>query len=129
MSSSRAIPGLCSPTTIDPATDNPVPSIDPDLFFSDDPAEIAAAKAICHACPVMLVCRERAHQLDQFGRKVEFGVWGGESAEERLGRKPMGKTVYKPSPKQLARAAERQRLRRQRLREAVQDDHLLGQPA
>ena len=42
------------------------------LFFSDAPAEIAEAKAICRACPLRLPCLEGALE-----RKEPWGVWGG----------------------------------------------------
>lgn len=36
-----------------------------------------AARALCHACPVMVPCREAARQ------NHEYGFWGGESEDER----------------------------------------------
>ena len=43
-----------------------------DLFFSDRPAELAQAQAICASCSVRVPCLEVALR-DQH----EFGVWGG----------------------------------------------------
>lgn len=43
------------------------------LFFSDEPAEIAAAKRICAGCPVVVQCLEAAVL-----RGEQFGVWGGQ---------------------------------------------------
>jgi WhiB family redox-sensing transcriptional regulator len=43
------------------------------LFFSENPADAARAKAICSRCPVRSLCLARA--LD---RAEPFGVWGGE---------------------------------------------------
>jgi WhiB family redox-sensing transcriptional regulator len=38
----------------------------------------AAAKAVCHRCPVIGACRRHALQVAE-----PYGVWGGMSAEER----------------------------------------------
>lgn len=46
------------------------------LFFSEDFYEIARAKAICSACPVMSECFEAAKS-----RHEPWGVWGGELFE------------------------------------------------
>src|SRR5688572_19500926 len=43
------------------------------LFFSENPAEAARAKAICARCTVRRLCLARALQ-----RGEPFGVWGGE---------------------------------------------------
>ena len=43
------------------------------LFFSDEPVDIARAKAICGRCALRAECLERA--LD---RAEPWGVWGGE---------------------------------------------------
>ena len=56
---------------------------DPDLFFpvgTTGPAleQIAAAKAVCNACPAQAACLEFALATNQ-----ESGVWGGTSEEER----------------------------------------------
>lgn len=37
----------------------------------------AQARQVCHACPVMMECRDFAR------RHREYGFWGGESEEER----------------------------------------------
>ena len=44
-----------------------------DLFFSEEPGEIARAKAICSACPLRLPCAEGALR-----RQEPWGVWGGQ---------------------------------------------------
>jgi WhiB family transcriptional regulator, redox-sensing transcriptional regulator len=44
-----------------------------DLFFSESPDDIAAAKALCFECPVRLACLEGA-----LSREEPWGVWGGE---------------------------------------------------
>jgi WhiB family redox-sensing transcriptional regulator len=42
------------------------------LFFSEQPSEIAEAKAICRSCPLRLPCLEGAIE-----RGEPWGVWGG----------------------------------------------------
>lgn len=51
---------------------------DADMWFRDDNASIAAAKAICARCPIRDRCAEA-------GRDEAWGVWGGLDAGERLG--------------------------------------------
>jgi WhiB family redox-sensing transcriptional regulator len=63
------------------------------LFHSDDPHEIARAKAICARCTVRAACLTRALE-----RLEPCGVWGGEllvdgviaSYPRRRGRRPKG---------------------------------------
>lgn len=43
-----------------------------ELFFSDRPADLAAAQTICGRCPVRVRCLEVALQ-----ERHEWGVWGG----------------------------------------------------
>jgi hypothetical protein len=50
---------------------------DPELFFSDNIAEINQAREICISCPLMAKC------LDYATFAEEFGVWGGTTAGER----------------------------------------------
>lgn len=47
-----------------------------DLFFSEELAEIAAAKRICAECPVLAPCLEGA-----IARAEPCGVWGGQLFE------------------------------------------------
>jgi WhiB family transcriptional regulator, redox-sensing transcriptional regulator len=62
-----------------------------DLFFSEDLGDIATAKRICSACPVMAACLEAA--LDN---REPWGVWGGQlflngrmlAVKRRRGRPP-----------------------------------------
>lgn len=51
-----------------PCQDDPL-----DLFFSDKPAELEEAKALCRACPFRPECLEGA-----LAREEPWGVWGGE---------------------------------------------------
>jgi len=43
------------------------------LFFSDDVADIALAKAVCASCPLVVPCLEGA-----LARREPAGVWGGQ---------------------------------------------------
>jgi WhiB family redox-sensing transcriptional regulator len=49
---------------------------DPDLWFSDSPAELELAKSLCGDCPVRLECLAGAVE-----REEPWGVWGGEIFE------------------------------------------------
>jgi WhiB family redox-sensing transcriptional regulator len=61
------------------------------VFFSEELQDIAAAKAICTTCPVMLDCLEGAIE-----RHEPWGVWGGQmflngkilATKRRRGRPP-----------------------------------------
>jgi WhiB family redox-sensing transcriptional regulator len=46
---------------------------DPQLWFSDLPAELEQAKAFCRQCPLRGPCLDGAIE-----RAEPFGVWGGE---------------------------------------------------
>lgn len=50
------------------------------LFYSDIPADLERAKAVCAICPVSNECREA-------GKTEAFGVWGGQSASDRGARR------------------------------------------
>lgn len=49
-----------------------------DLFFSELKSKVAKAKAICASCPVAKECLEFSQSTE-----VEFGTFGGYTAEER----------------------------------------------
>ena len=49
---------------------------DPELWFSESPAELELAKSYCLDCPVRAACLSGA--LD---RREPWGVWGGEIFE------------------------------------------------
>lgn len=51
---------------------------DPDLFFSDEPADITAAKDTCGACWFKDTCLVQALAEENF-----YGVWGGTTGDER----------------------------------------------
>ncbi len=46
---------------------------DPDLWFAEDPADLARAKALCADCPIRRDCLAMALE-----RAEPWGVWGGE---------------------------------------------------
>lgn len=46
-------------------------------FFSEDPAEVERAKAVCVTCPFRLKCLQYAYD-----NKERHGVWGGTGEEE-----------------------------------------------
>ena len=76
---------LAAPDFLRDAT-APVPcATRPDLFHSDDPADVARAVDLCLDCPLMLACRDWARA------QGEYGVAGGETEAERAaaGRKPV----------------------------------------
>ena len=54
----------------------PCRSFDPDLWFSDAPAELELAKSLCVDCPVRVECLAGALE-----RSEPWGVWGGEIFE------------------------------------------------
>lgn len=51
----------------------------PEIFHSDHPARVAAARRVCASCPIVADCLQWA--VDNF----EEGVWGGTTKQERLG--------------------------------------------
>ena len=78
----------------------PCRKFDPDLWFSDQPAELELAKSLCGDCPVKVECLAGALE-----RAEPWGVWGGEIFERGavIARKrPRGR----PRKADLARDAE-----------------------
>lgn len=51
---------------------------DPNLFFSAEANEVAAAVTICRGCPVSAECLEWALET-----RVRYGIWGGTTERER----------------------------------------------
>ena len=51
----------------------PCHTADPELFFSEEPVQIAIAKKMCGSCPMASACLEGA-----ISRAEPWGVWGGE---------------------------------------------------
>ena len=58
--------------SVDPST-LPCVSVGPDLYFSESPAELEAAKQLCRPCPMKATCLAGAVE-----RAEPWGVWGGE---------------------------------------------------
>jgi len=58
------------------------PEIDPAWFTSDedDHSSVAAARAVCRACPVQLLCRIYAYEANP------YGVYAGETHTERTAK-------------------------------------------
>jgi WhiB family transcriptional regulator, redox-sensing transcriptional regulator len=54
----------------------PCRKFDPDLWFSDSPAELELAKSLCGGCPLRVECLAGAVE-----RAEPWGVWGGEIFE------------------------------------------------
>ncbi len=54
----------------------PCRRFDPDLWFSEAPAELELAKSLCGECPVRVECLTGAIE-----RAEPWGVWGGEIFE------------------------------------------------
>jgi WhiB family transcriptional regulator, redox-sensing transcriptional regulator len=53
-------------------------SFSPDLFYSEEPDDIEAAKAVCSGCPSRSPCLEYA-----MTNKEDHGIWGGTTPPER----------------------------------------------
>jgi WhiB family redox-sensing transcriptional regulator len=77
----------------------PCRNFDPDLWFSESPAELELAKSLCADCPLRIECLAGAVE-----RAEPWGVWGGEIFErgEVVARKrPRGR----PRKEDVARDA------------------------
>ena len=70
-----AIPGLIR---VDPPCRH-----NPDLFFSEAPASIELAKAICRTCPWLRTCQLASLEGDE-----RYGTWGALTADERQQLRP-----------------------------------------
>lgn len=57
------------------------------LYFSSDPASVAAAVRLCRSCPLLLLCRRRCDELERSTTISPHGVWGGETVEQRVRRR------------------------------------------
>ena len=63
--------------TADASFNLPCHTADPETFFSDVPATVSYAKALCGECPLRTQCLEGA-----LSRQEPVGVWGGELFED-----------------------------------------------
>lgn len=82
----------------------PCERLDPELWFPvgiTGPAQLQAdeAKRWCETCPIQIACLEYA-----LTHNVEYGVWGGQSEQERRAtiRRGGGRWRYATEPKALA---------------------------
>jgi WhiB family transcriptional regulator, redox-sensing transcriptional regulator len=72
----------------------------PDLFFAESPADVEAAKALCHGCPIRDVCLTGALE-----RREPWGVWGGElfvGGVVVAHKRPRGRPRKHPLPEPVA---------------------------
>ena len=60
----------------------PCRKFDPDLWFSDSPAQLELAKSLCSDCPLRVECLAGAVE-----RNEPWGVWGGEIFERGGGHR------------------------------------------
>lgn len=67
---------------------------DTELFFSERAGDVAAAKSICHSCPLMRSCAEWALRFE------DYGVFGGLSAKERYLLRG-GKSALNPQEQEI----------------------------
>jgi WhiB family redox-sensing transcriptional regulator len=77
----------------------PCRTFDPDMWFSDGPAELELAKSLCAACPLRVECLAGALE-----RAEPWGVWGGEIFE-RGAVVPRKRPRGRPSKEDVARDA------------------------
>src|ERR1044071_3155230 len=78
----------------------PCRKFDPDLWFSDSPAELELAKPLCGDCPLRVECLAGAVE-----RSEPWGVWGGEIFE-RGAVVPRKRPRGRPRKEDLARDAQ-----------------------
>ena len=78
----------------------PCRKFDPDLWFSDSPAQLELAKSLCGDCPLRVECLAGAVE-----RNEPWGVWGGEIFE-RGAIVPRKRPRGRPRKVDIARDAE-----------------------
>jgi WhiB family transcriptional regulator, redox-sensing transcriptional regulator len=90
--------------TVDVEANLPCRTLDPDLWFSDSPAQLELAKSLCGDCPLRVECLAGAVE-----RGEPWGVWGGEIFERGavIGRKrPRGRPRKEDAARDAALQAE-----------------------
>lgn len=97
----------------------PCRNFDPDLWFSDSPAELELVKSLCAHCPVRVECLAGAVE-----RAEPWGVWGGEIFE-RGAVVPRKRPRGRPRKEDLARDAELRAEAAARAAEAVESRTIL----
>lgn len=75
----------------------------PDMWFSEDPVEIAEAKARCGGCPL-----SRFRECGERGWSEEFGVFGGLSADDRRAADPARYAALVQSNRDRSRELDRE---------------------
>ena len=97
---------LVLPTSRAGALDGPLPcqQENPELWFSEQPADLEQAKAHCRRCPVRGSCLSGAVE-----RREPHGVWGGEifdrgtiTARKRARGRPPSRADHARPPGQAA---------------------------
>ena len=78
----------------------PCRKFDPDMWFSDSPAQLELAKSLCGDCPLRVECLAGAVE-----RNEPWGVWGGEIFE-RGAVVPRKRPRGRPRKVDVARDAE-----------------------
>lgn len=95
---SLALPSI--DVTVEIEANLPCRKFDPDLWFSDSPAQLELAKSLCSDCPVRVECLAGAVE-----RSEPWGVWGGEIFE-RGAVVPRKRPRGRPRKTDVARDAE-----------------------
>ena len=80
--------------SVDIEANLPCRKFDPDLWFSDSPAQLELAKSLCGDCPLRVECLAGAVE-----RNEPWGVWGGEIFER-------GAVVARKRPRGRPRKAD-----------------------
>src|SRR3954451_954988 len=83
--------------SVDIEANLPCRKFDPDLWFSDSPAQLELAKSLCGDCPLRVECLSGAVE-----RAEPWGVWGGEIFE-RGAVVPRKRPRGRPRKEDLAR--------------------------
>ena len=55
-------------------------TVDPEIFFSDEAGNLARAREVCGACPVIAQCGAFA-----VTNHIRYGIWGGVNPKARSG--------------------------------------------
>lgn len=53
------------------------------IFFSSAPADVATARQVCGACPVIDRCREYVQAVEQYRPGSAYGTYAGVTERER----------------------------------------------
>lgn len=77
--------------------------LDTELWFTDSPRAVAAARTICDRCPVRRECLQSALDTPD-----TFGVWGGKTKYQRtrMAKVPRQRSVTAPGGVAKANAAK-----------------------